>query len=491
MNAALVGQLPAVRADSPSGMVARWEYLLLIAVFVGSMTQILFLPPSIHGDGVGYFSYLRSAFFDHDLQFADEYRHFGQFTTMQMIDRGPTRTGLTINIWGVGTAVMWSPFYGAGHLVALASQKLGWAGAADGYSEPYVYAVAVASAVYAFMGLLLAYRLCRRRFSAFPSMLSLLALWFGSSLPAYMYFHPSLSHAVSFFLVAAFFTVWWDARDGPVLRWALMGVLLGLMTATRPQNALYAVPVALYDVRQLLLSRWMWNPARLFGTVRRWMVLSLAAAIAFVPQMGVWWVLYGSLITNPYEEFSGATGFAWASPHVWEVLFSSRHGLISWTPILAPALAGLGWLVVRGSGLARSLAIAFVLQLYLVSAWNIWWQGASFGGRMFIELTPAFALGLAALFSTFRRPVWRLSACCVVALLVIWNLLFILQYGSGLLPVEDEVSWGVVARNQIEMAPAAFFRIVTQRPASLLSMAGIAVAAVAVAGVGRRRGWMR
>lgn len=444
--------------------IARWEWALLSLVFLASLTEMVVLTPKIHGDGVGYFAYLRSVVFDGDLSFANEFQHFGQRTTIQMIDRGPTPTGLVYNVWSVGPAIMWSPFYLGGHLVALVLSRFGWQGILDGYSAPYVYAVALGSAVYAFLGLLLTYRLCRGRFPAVPSLMALATVWFATSLTAYMYFHPSLSHAASFFLVAAFFSLWWSGRDTRgIRRWALLGLVLGLMAMVRLQNALYVAPAALYEVWSLMRSRERITLSCLKSRIAAWMSLATVAAASFLPQAIAWQLLYGKPITNPYAEFTDGVGFAWLSPRIWDVLFSSKHGLVSWTPAVGLALVGLVLLVARGDGLARALALAFLIQLYLVSAWSHWWQGASFGGRMFIELTPAFVLGLAALISRVHRTMPVSVTGAVVLLLALWNALFMLQYGTGALPLEDYISWYEMIRNQFSYSPALLLSMVAQK----------------------------
>ena len=85
--------------------------------------------------------------------------------------------------------------------------------AADGFSAPYRFAMALGTAVYGFLGLLLAMRLAAKYVGERWAFLATVAIWWASSLPVYMYFNPSWSHAHSAFVVALFLWFWHETRD--------------------------------------------------------------------------------------------------------------------------------------------------------------------------------------------------------------------------------------------------------------------------------------
>ena len=118
--------------------------------------------------------------------------------------------------------------------------------------------------------------------------------------------------------------------------------------------------------------------------------------LAFLPQLIAWQMLYGKFWVSPY--LNRGYGFNFLQPHLVEVLFSARSGLIFWTPVVTIALAGF-FLKEFPKTISRwYIALLIVLQLYLVASWTTWWQGASYGGRMFISLLPILGLGLATAF---------------------------------------------------------------------------------------------
>ena len=114
-------------------------------------------------DEVQYYAWLRSLAFDHDADFQNEYQYFYDAG----VSRSPafhetflerqTPSGRRMNFTTLGSALLWAPFYAAGHLAALATGA-----PADGYSRPYIVAVALGSAVYGFLAVVLSAAAARR-----------------------------------------------------------------------------------------------------------------------------------------------------------------------------------------------------------------------------------------------------------------------------------------------------------------------------------------
>ena len=118
-------------------------------------------------------------------------------------------TGHLDNHFSIGPAILWSPFLVMAHVAVRFYDALGGHVAADGYSEPYVLGMAFGTAVYGFLSVWISFRLARKHLAERWAFLGALGIWFASSLPVYMYFNPSWSHAHSAFMVALF--VWyWD-----------------------------------------------------------------------------------------------------------------------------------------------------------------------------------------------------------------------------------------------------------------------------------------
>src|SRR6476469_4344405 len=116
-------------------MLSRRELLLLTAFFAGSLPAVTARLYS--SDEVEYFSYLRSLWFDHDVSFENEYQYFYDHRIAQSEDfhhtflELETPAGRRINYGTLGCAVLWSPFYAVGDVVARAARAAGWGVAVD------------------------------------------------------------------------------------------------------------------------------------------------------------------------------------------------------------------------------------------------------------------------------------------------------------------------------------------------------------------------
>jgi hypothetical protein len=409
----------------PTAAGPTWrQWLLLVCLFLVSLPAVT--PRIYSSDEIQYFAYLRSIWFDHDLSFENEYRYF--------YDRGiaksdgfhetflerTTDTGRRINFGTIGCAILWSPFYLAGDIAARA------AGApVDGYSRPYVAAVAYGSAVYGFLALVLAV-LCAQRLGL-NGFGAALAVWLGTPLLFYMYLAPPFSHACSAFGVALFTWVWLRIRD----EWRIGGVVaLGaagaLMAMIREQDLFFVFGPAL----DWILA----NAKRQTPDAGRRLAAALAGCAAFLaafaPQAAAYLILNGRLGPHP----SVAHKMNWSAPHSLQVLFSPAHGFFVWTPLAFLALAGLVRLCRRKDVVAVCLSITVALQIYVAGSVESWTVAGAFGQRRFIALTTAMVIGYAAADAALRgsRHARRIFMA-VTALAVYWNLALIAEFSVELM----------------------------------------------------------
>src|SRR4029077_9988476 len=114
--------------------------------------------------------------------------------------------------------------------------------------------------------------------------------------------------------------------------------------------------------------------------------------VCLLPTIIKRYVIYGS----PFESgYITLRQWNWLFPYFFSVLFSSNHGLFSWTPILVLAIAGL-FLFCRRQPLIGVPFVAGFLAFYLfISCYPDWAGISSYGNRFFISLSSFFILGLA------------------------------------------------------------------------------------------------
>ena len=466
-------------AQRRRGWFGEWGLLLLL----GAVALTLFTPRLYGADEIKYFAHLRSAYFDYDLHFENEYAHF--------IDRDPvahaglvpyrdevTATGRRLNDGPIGSALLWAPFYVVADLLVVAARVAGSEVPRDGYSWPYVWAVCLGSLFWGTIGLFLTYRSCREYADAQSSTAALVGIWFATPVVFYLYITPPMAHANSLFAVSLFVFIWLQTRDErQLIEWAALGVSAGLMVLVRELNWLFLLAPAVdelgeawdaYRVARIesslqargLLSTW-WR--RFAPRVRGWAAMGLPLLLVVTPQLIVYRLLHGTFGPTPFvvDKFE-----PWPV-HAVSVLLSGFHGLFSWSPITLVGVLGLLALARRNGRVALALALVFAAEVAVIGSYDTWPGGASFGARRFINCTPIFAIGLAALLDRLRPTGHRVAVAGIV-LAIVWNFGLAVQYSTGIIPRDQPVSMRTIVRNQFLEVPPRIggiaWRFLTDRP---------------------------
>ena len=451
---------------SPSflGRSRKAERLLFLLFLI----SLPFLNPWVRGDGVGYYAYVRAPLIEHSFDFTHDYQNANpRFRDMRLDEYGQpksifrTPTGHLENHFSVGPAILWAPFLLLAHWGVLVARALGSSVSADGFSAPYRITMALATAFYGFLGLLLAFRLARQHVEELWALLATLSIWWASSLPVYMYFNPSWSHAHSAFAVALFLWYWHKTRAARSPReWLVLALIAGLMLDVYYANATVLAILAVEALPQYLstfrrdsgASAENLRPSNLF-VAHALFALTLLGCL--LPTFITRYIIYGNPIESGYVPLRD---WLWTSPAFVSVLFSSDHGLLTWTPVLLFSILGLFLFWRRAPRIGSPLLAAFV-AFYIFIAFYPDWDGiSSYGNRFFVSLTPLFVLGLAVFLeglATFFRSRRTAVAAAVVslALLVFWNIGLMFQWGSHLIPPRGPVSFSEVLHNQLFVVP--------------------------------------
>lgn len=346
---------------------------LLVAVFVVTLPLAT---PLIRGDGVGYYAYARSILIDGNVRFEKDWLAANASFARGVTDASGrirpdryTPTGYVENHFTVGPALLWLPPLAATHLLVLGAHKLGVTVPADGYAWPYRVTVALATAAYAFIGLLLAFQIARRYAAERWAMLATLGIWFGSSLPVYMYLNPAWSHAHSAFAVALFLWYWFRTRGGrTIAQWVVLGLLGALMVNVYYPNAVLLIVPGLEALRTAA-SRSIGNVRRIGPLAIRHLAFAGAVLVGLLPTLITRKIIFGSMLASGYLSLNE---WCWGRPWLGEVLFSSYHGLFSWTPILLPAIAGLALVAARDREAGLSLIAACIMFYYVIASFPTW-----------------------------------------------------------------------------------------------------------------------
>src|SRR3989344_185867 len=283
--------------------LTRWLLIVFVIYVLIFFSHALFLQKTVYGDGVFYYSWVRSVVVDRDINFTNEYAHFGVAAPV-------TPGGLPGNKHPIGVPLFWLPWYTQAHAII----------GGIGYELPYQLLIGFISVLAALSGLLLLYRLLAQSFSNTASILATASIAGATNLLFYGAVDPVNSHAVSFFATTVYLSFLFSKDVSPFLT----GCALGFCALVRPQDAalvLLAIPVYLnFSFARPGLAKLKSAIAFILGSI-----------IAFSPQLLAWYALYGTAWTSPY--LTAGETLRWWSPHFFDVLFSINNGLFLWTPM--------------------------------------------------------------------------------------------------------------------------------------------------------------
>jgi hypothetical protein len=460
--------VPSLSRDSArkKSSAARKAYRWLLGLFVLSLVLI---NPWVRGDGVGYYAFARAVLIQHNLDFTADYNSANaSFRDPRLDESGNpktlfrTATNHLDNHFTVGPAILWAPFLIVAHAAVLIARAFGSNVTADGFSAPYRFAMALGTAVYAFLGLLLAMRLAAKYVGERWAFLATVAIWWASSLPVYMYFNPSWSHAHSAFMVALFLWYWHETRvRRSTTQWIVLAAIAGLMLNVYYPNAMVLAVLAVEAVPQYLAAlRLPRSPERGIGPsalqlATNHVLFAVVMVVCLLPTFVSRYVIYGS----PFESGYGSLrDWAWRSPYFVSVLFSSEHGLLVWTPVIALACIGVVIFALREPRVGTAILAAMLAFYFFIACYPDWAGISSYGNRFFVSLTPIFIIGLSVLFARVAQFFTSQRAAMAMlgitsALLVAWNLAFIFQWGTHLVPARGPIVWSQMIHNQFAVVP--------------------------------------
>ena len=401
------------------GRDARWVVYCAIVLNVVLFVRVAVLSSPLYSyrgpsgaDRVYYYAYTRSIVIDHDLDFTNE------FAARPPSSGAIFRNGRQLNKYPIGTPILSVPAFAVVHAVM---STLCWAGfdvSTDGYSPPYAMAFAVSQLMFALLGAWLLYLTLLRYFPGHIAAIAVVTAWFGTNALHYTAVDLMMSHA------AAMFSTSWCGYEAVTLsesparsvKWFRLGVSSALVGLVRYQNAVFLlVPCAAALVVLADSAR-----RRSAATAMRNIAgAALGALMAVVPQFLTWKSMFGSWIVNSYgQEFA----FTWRHPHLLDIfLRNPAYGLVIWLPLLTVGVLGcLRVAVRRVNAIALAAAVAWVVNLYVISSW---WAWASIAQRAAFDSLLPIGLGAGAALTEFPGR-WQPAVVSILAALIGWSVPF-------------------------------------------------------------------
>lgn len=376
----------------------------------------LYLPATIiHGDpGISDPSWVAAA--------KETYQGTG---TLYQISQLPN--GRWVDKYPMGLAMLWSPFFLMAHAMAGFMDY-----PQDGFSAPYQWGLITAALLFMLAGLLLTRKVLLSCFSDDQTAASIVLLVLATN-----YLHQAtqgtgMPHIFLFTLGAAVLhlTVLW-CRDRRIRHALLLGVVLGLMVASRPTEIVWVLVPLSYGAS--LEQGWgPWLKA-LWSRRGQYMLMALASTAVCMPQLIYWKWMTGHWFYMSYN--NPGEGFELIHPYIREVLFSFRKGWFLYTPVMLIATVGIAALWSKARDYRWPVLLFVVNNVYLVGSWSCWWYADSFGQRAFVQSYAIMIIPLAAsiVWLVQRRSMWRLSGIAVLAACAVLNLFQTWQIDHGII----------------------------------------------------------
>lgn len=365
-------------------------------------------------DVVHYHSYLPALFYENDLTLSFLSDTVNRKIESKLYAPKFTPDNKPVIKMSMGMAVTYVPFFAMAHVY---SKLFNYP--ADGFSEPYHFAILFSTLFYYVIGLIFLGKILRKYFSESVSCLALFCITFGTNALYYLTVTTGMTHIVDFSLIAAFvfYTISW--HENPKLKYAvLLGLMGGLLTLVRPINILIFIFFFLFDVKS---GGDFKTKARLFFSKKlQLLIIAIIGVTVFLPQMLYWKYVTGRFFFNSYV----GEHFYFNNPHVIKALFGFRKGWLIYTPIMTLALAGFFFLRENLKRFLIPLGVFFLVYIYVAFSWWCWWYGGSFGQRVLIDIYPLLAIPFGALLAKFQlqSPARRKLAYSTITCLIVLNL---------------------------------------------------------------------
>lgn len=379
---------------------------------------------TIGWDVSGYYWYLPAFFIYQDAKeqrFADSI--INKYRPTPEFEQAPLHDGKRVITYSAGMAMMYLPAFAIAHATAT---PLGYP--ADGFSAPYQFAISMASLLVACLGVWLFRRFLLLYYSDAVTAIVLLCLVVGSNYLNYAAIEGALTHNWLFTIYVLLLLNIHHFYKRPNWKNTIgMGICCGLAILIRPSEMICILIPLLWGMEGLAVRHWEKQLKFLREHSKHIALVSVIIILIGSIQLVYWKYASDHWLVYSYGEDKG---FSWMHPHVYDYMLSARSGWLSYTPLVVLFFVGIIPFVRYGQNKVAVL-VFFALNLYIASAWDIWWYGGM-GGRAMIQSYPIIMLPFASLLQWLgQRKVMAVIATPFLLLFVYINIWFTVNAHAG------------------------------------------------------------
>ena len=366
----------------------------------------------ISWDVFGYYLYLPAIFIHQDLEqlgFVDEvikkYQPASDFH-----HAFKTSTGKYVMKYPIGQAIIYSPgFFISCAIAKFTNQPI------DGFSPPFQIGLLFWCMFFGFIGLWFTRKSLLFYFEDTTVAISIFLFAVATNFFENCSFAVAMPHNNLFtiYAILVYATIRWYQKPSYFYSF-FIGSCIAIATIMRPTEIISVLIPLLWGISKThgwkdRLNLWQSELPKILLAVL--MVLSIGSL-----QL-IYWKLYtGSFFYYSYQE----QGFSFLKPHLLQVLFSFKKGLFVYTPILIFAVWGLKFLYQNHAKIFWGIAIFLGINTYIVSSWDIWWYGGSFGMRALVQSYAILIFPFAAFISYILKQDIKKWLFFSLALFLIW-----------------------------------------------------------------------
>jgi hypothetical protein len=208
--------------------------------------------------------------------------------------------------------------------------------------------------------------------------------------PAGYYLNSFSSEAWTIFLtLCGLYCIEWNRRQcySPFFCSFVLGVACYFLLLVKSINLICCAALIL-----IFLWDCYWTAEKTSGNFRG--LIKIIVGLVLIPALALGYlatfnyVINGSILASPYL-FQGSdySAISFGRMKLWEILFSSWHGLFFYHPLL---IVPIYWFLQSKKESAISFIVlgAIIAQVVIQSAWYVWWMGlGTFGARAFCGIS--------------------------------------------------------------------------------------------------------
>lgn len=415
-------------------------------------------PFPIAWDVFGYYLYLPATFIYDDLglengewqkQIRDKYN---PSSTEYQVTKGEGNK--KVIIYNIGYAFINLPGFAIANMYTdpVKNEK-------DGFSRPYQLALQYTAFLLTLIGLFFFRKILLHFFSDTITALLLILTTIGTNYFYQVVYDAIMPHNILFTLncFIIWFTIkWYETKK--TKHAIFLAFFLGLASICRPTELIWILLPAFWGVssKQSLSEKWLFFKAY-FLQVSLFLIFLIG--IIFI-QLGYLKYASGSFISVNYHGES----FSFFDPYTFKFLFSYRKGWLLYTPVMAVAIIGFYFFRKYNTHYWFAFFAFFIVNLYVVSSWECWWYGPSYGQRPMIETYSAMAipLGYFLVWLRERTTILKVASSVLFTCLLLLNLFQTWQFMKGILDNEHmtgEYYWRIFAKTSASDADRQYLCI--------------------------------